>query len=620
MSQSEQQMPKYYLPLIDLSVVTYNSSEWIAGFFESLVRQDYPVSRIRVFVRDNHSSDDTVSACRQAAARYGELFQGFHLAEGENLGFGCGHNRNRAQGKASYFLVTNVDLVFAPDAIRRVVAAAEADGSDVASWEFRQKPFEHPKWYDPVTLETRWSSSACVLFRRPALEAVGGYEERIFMYGEDVELSYRLRDHGYRLKYCPKAVCWHYSYEEAGQLKPLQFFGSTLANFYIRLRYGSFPEILMGLFLYLVLWLFHPQVPGLWQGLLRNGLSMIRNAPYFLRSRKRSRERFPLRRWDYERAREGAFYSCRVLAVPAPLVSVVMRTYSSRLPWLREAVASVRNQTYPNIELIVVEDGSDEARVYMDQVTDTAGLASVVYRSLPKEGRCRAGNAGLGLARGEFVAFLDDDDLFFADHIEVLVTELMARPDIGAAYALAFQVPTRVDSLEPLCYAETRHDVVHWQPFSRPVLWHHNYLPIQAVVFRRALYEQYGGFDESLENLEDWNLWTRYSLRQDFLLVEKATSLYRVPDDRKIIRERQVQLDEHYSLAVEKQREMAVTLSPAEVIDYAAELSDNINAVVIPYLQIRNILVKSRWLNLFYYTAIWVVAKIRAKRRPVSRS
>ena len=607
-------------PVLDLSVVTYNSAKWIEGFFDSLLKQDFPLARINLIIRDNHSTDDTLDVCRKAVDRHVGRFMSVQISAGENLGFGAGHNCNLAQGNSPYFLVSNVDLEFAADSISQVMRAAENDDATTASWEFRQKPFEHPKWYDPVTLETRWSSSACVLFRRPALEAVGGYEERIFMYGEDVELSYRLRDHGYRLKYCPKAVCWHYSYEEAGQLKPLQFFGSTLANFYIRLRYGSFPEILTGLFLYLVLWLFHPQVPGLWQGLLRNGLSMIRNAPYFLRSRKRSRERFPLRRWDYERAREGAFHSCRALAVPAPLVSVVMRTFRGRLPWLREAVASVRNQTYPNIELIVVEDGSDEARVYMDQVTDTAGLASVVYRPLPKEGRCRAGNAGLGLARGEFVAFLDDDDLFFADHIEVLVTELMARPDIGAAYALAFQVPTRVDSLEPLCYAETRHDVVHWQPFSRPVLWHHNYLPIQAVMFRRALYEQYGGFDESLENLEDWNLWTRYSLRQDFLLVEKATSLYRVPHDRKRIRERQVQLDEHYSLAVGKQREMAVTLSPAEVIDYAAELSDNINAVVIPYLQIRNILVKSRWLNLFYYTAIWVVAKIRAKRRPVSRS
>ncbi|MBK8401205.1 MAG: glycosyltransferase [Propionivibrio sp.] len=99
-----------------------------------------------------------------------------------------------------------------------------------------------------------------------------GYEDRIFAYGEDVELSYRLRDHGFRLKYCPKAVCYHYSYEEAGQLKPLQFFGGTLANFYIRLRYGSILQILTGSILYLLLWVVHPKISGGWQGLGSNSL------------------------------------------------------------------------------------------------------------------------------------------------------------------------------------------------------------------------------------------------------------------------------------------------------------------------------------------------------------
>ncbi|WP_238541127.1 glycosyltransferase family 2 protein [Polaromonas sp. CF318] len=608
------------LPIIDLSAVTYNSSKWIAGFFGSLVEQDYPLDRIRVFVRDNHSSDDTVAACRQAALSYGKLFQEFHITTGENLGFGRGHNHNLEQGNAAYFLVTNVDLEFSSDSLRQVVSMAAADTPDVASWEFRQKPFEHPKWYNPVSLETHWSSSACILFRRSALRAVGGYEKRMFMYGEDVELSYRLRDHGYKLKYCPKAVCWHYSYETPGQLKPIQFFGSTLANFYIRLRYGSLPQVLMGVFLQLTLYLFHPPVPRLWNGLLRNGLSMIRNAPYFLLSRKKSKELFPLSGWDYERAREGAFYSYPKSPASALLVSVVMRTYRGRLAWLREAVGSVLNQTHPSIELIVVEDGSDEAEPYLREVAGTGRLASVVYRALPKVGRCKAGNAGLELASGEFLVFLDDDDLFFAEHVETLIAELVARPDLGATYSLAYEVPTEVHSQSPLHYEEARQDIIHRQPFSRSILWHHNYLSIQAVLFRRALYEQYGGFDESMENLEDWNLWTRYSLRHDFLLVEKATSLYRVPANRKKSRDRQLQLDAYYALAQRKQEEMIVSLSPADVIRYATELSDNIYAVVIPKSRIRNLLVRSRWLNIFYYVAIKVVTKIRARQRQVRRT
>ena len=60
----------------------------------------------------------------------------------------------------------------------------------------RQIPYEHPKAYDPVTLDTPWVSGAATLFRREAFEAVGGFDDAIFMYGEDVDLSWRLRARG----------------------------------------------------------------------------------------------------------------------------------------------------------------------------------------------------------------------------------------------------------------------------------------------------------------------------------------------------------------------------------------------------------------------------------------
>ena len=213
------------LPVIDLSAVTYNSVQWIDRFIESLLDQDYPLCRINLFIRDNGSSDDTVARCKSVAERCAGRFHSVVITEGENLGFGYGHNRNLKQGTAAYFMVANLDLEFAAGSISQIVSTAEQDDAAVASWEFRQKPYEHPKYYHPVSLETNWSSSACILFRRSALVEVGGYEERIFMYGEDVELSYRLRDHGYKLKYCPRAVCWHYTYAHANQLKPKNWIG-----------------------------------------------------------------------------------------------------------------------------------------------------------------------------------------------------------------------------------------------------------------------------------------------------------------------------------------------------------------------------------------------------------
>ena len=297
----------------------------------------------------------------------------------------------------------------------------------------------------------------------------------------------------------------------------------------------------------------------------------------------------------------------------APLVSVVMRTHRGRLPWLREATASILNQTYPNIELVVIEDGSNEAQAHVEEIAANGALASVVYRAIPKRGRCDAGNAGLALCTGTLMAFLDDDDLYYADHLEIMVGELQMHPECGGVYGLSYQVPTRVLSLEPLRYTETRFDMIYRQPFSRAILWHHNYLPIQAVVFRRALYDRHGGFNPALDNLEDWNLWTRYSLEQDFKMVDKLTSLYRVPDGTRTYVSRQKSLNDHYALAAAQQKAMVVTLSVADVMAYQRELSANINAVVIPYVRVRNLIVRNRALNAFYYIAVRLVNQFRGR-------
>lgn len=264
-----------------------------------------------------------------------------------------------------------------------------------------------------------------------------------------------------------------------------------------------------------------------------------------------------------------------------PLVSVIVRTCKGHLNRLKEAVTSVLNQTYPNIEIVIVEDGSNDAEVYTKDISAMPRV-SVVYRSSPKVGRCRAGNIGLGLSRGTFLCFLDDDDIYFENHLEVLAHALMNHPEVGGVYALAFEVPIRIISEDRWEYKEFKRKIVYKQKFSRGLLWHHNYIPIQAIVFRRELYDRYGGFDESLELLEDWNLWTRYTLSHDFMLIEKVTSLYRVPSDRKKILERLYKLSDYHSKVLEKEKDLKAVLSPFEVQQYAKEISDYLNFAVIP--------------------------------------
>ncbi len=535
-----------YYPELDLSLVTHQSSRWLSAFFDSLYQQQYPLKCIHLWLRDNDSTDETLSWIRTRWSELEQKFASVTLLQGPNVGFGRGHNSNIAQGCSPFVLVCNPDLEFEQRTLTVLLDQAQEDEHDTAAWECRQKPYEHPKHYSPVTGAVSWVSGACVLLRRQALEQVGGFDPRLFLYGEDVELSYRLIDRGWRLRYVPKAAVWHHAYAVPEQVKPSQLRGSALANALIRCRYGSPGDVLQGGLQSLLLPLLPQRYRGQRLDMLKNLVKLLWLAPCFLLSRKRSSRAFPFRRMDYEFVRDGAFWCAPQpgkVGEPEPLVSILVRTTPDREGWLEECLQCVIRQTYPRIELVVVEDGGDSAQARLEALRASAVLESVRYVALNKVGRCKAGNRALQEATGAFLGFLDDDDLFYADHVENLARVLSASPELGGVYGLAFQVKTLVLSSSPLRYEEKLHQVIHRQPFERAILWHHNFMPIQAVLFRRELYEQYGGFCGDLENLEDWNLWVRYTQSRDFMLVPKVTSLYRVPADEGKALERQQSLD-----------------------------------------------------------------------------
>ena len=147
-----------------------------------------------------------------------------------------------------------------------------------------------------------------------------------------------------------------------------------------------------------------------------------------------------------------------------------------------------------------------------------------------KVGRSKAGNLAIQKASGKYINFLDDDDLFFADHVEVLVNVLEHSTE-KAAYSIGLETSIQITSLSPYRYKIKKAQTIHHQPFDRIMLCHHNYIPIQCIMFSRELFDLYGGLDESVDALEDWDLWVRYSLHTDFVYVEKTTSIYRIPYD-----------------------------------------------------------------------------------------
>lgn len=206
------------------------------------------------------------------------------------------------------------------------------------------------------------------------------------------------------------------------------------------------------------------------------------------------------------------------------LVSVVIRT-CNRPHILRETLESVRRQTYPNIEVVIAEDGSNTAqKMLMEEFSDL----NIRYACTGEcKGRTIAGNMALSMTTGAYLNFLDDDDLLFPEHIQELVKVLDGAKE-KVAYSIAYESIVQYQK-EKKYYKEYRRKIRYQQPFNRTYLTFHNYLPIQSVMFSRELYEELGGFDEKLDILEDWDIWVRYSMKTDFIYVDKITSLYRVP-------------------------------------------------------------------------------------------
>lgn len=555
------------MPVVDISIVTYTPDLAALGELVGSLREQMHGVQARLLIQDNSPDLETTAQIERHLAAEKSFVQIDVKRSGGNLGFGRGHNANAARGRAPFFFVLNQDCVLEPNVLAPMLAEAGSDDVRVAAWELRQLPYEHPKAYDPATLDTSWVSGAATLFRRSAFDAVGGFEPRIFMYGEDVDLSWRLRASGFRLRYLPRHAVVHRTYKVGGEVKPLQIFGGVETNLCLRARFGGRRRTLQGLLRLGAEALAPEGFRGRRRGLLRAGLRFLWQWPYFYSTRVVPTADFtPLfSGWNYEIRRDGAFvplHSQRESPRTAtPLVSILIRTVD-RAAWLEQALATVANQTWRNIEAVVIEDGPARSEATVERFRDRL---NVRYRATgAKVGRARAGNIALAEAHGDWLNFLDDDDLLFADHVETLLDAAWKNGSKGA-YGLAWETPTRINHRNTAKYEELAYFTRHRHPFDRLTLWHHNILPIQAVLFHRSLYERYGGFAEDMDQLEDWNLWTRYTLEDEFVLVEKTTSKYRVPASAREAAARQTLLDGAYRDAVERQKALRLLVSPHDI-------------------------------------------------------
>lgn len=517
--------------MIDVLVVVYRPDvDELGAALDALAaaRADGVDLRVHLWHNDDGpvATPGVEAACARLRARRVPLAVGGGRG---NLGFGGGVNALLAGVGAEHVLLLNQDAIPEPGALARLWQVACGDAHDVAAWEMRQIPYEHPKDYDPVTLDTGWCSGAAVLLRTRALREVGGFEPRIFMYGEDVDLSWRLRCAGWRLRYLPRCAVVHRTYAAPNEVKPLQVLGSVYANLALRTRFAGRRCVAQGVAMVLRELKGPQPFGGRRRGIVKALVRFALNYRYFRRTREAGSGFAPcFNGWDFEPRREGAFHPFRAAAEqaqPRPSVSLVVHC-AGEPARLRRLLTNLEHQTHRPLELVVVEVGTRHGATACEAAADRLALRHLALAAGTT--RAEAMDRAVGLAGGEWLGFVDDDrHLLYADHVEVL---LQAALDAGAAaaYGLVWRSRAASDAIGPGGLDDPQREAWPVEPFDREALRRRPLFPLQAALIRRELYARHGGWPDDVADTQARALWARCADEPaGFVLVPRQTSIAR---------------------------------------------------------------------------------------------
>jgi glycosyltransferase involved in cell wall biosynthesis len=199
-----------------------------------------------------------------------------------------------------------------------------------------------------------------------------------------------------------------------------------------------------------------------------------------------------------------------------PKITTIITTYNHGI-YLSDAIDSVLAQTYQGpLEIIVVDDESTD---------DTPVVASkygelINYYRIPHAGKSKAANYGLGKSSGQFIAFLDADDVWEPEKLDKQVKVFNSKPHVGVVYSRR----SWMDSEGRLQQVDPRE---LYRGYILEKIFFDNVICYSSVLIRREVWNAYGGFDENLRASMDYELWLRLAASTYFDYCDEALVRYR---------------------------------------------------------------------------------------------
>lgn len=202
-----------------------------------------------------------------------------------------------------------------------------------------------------------------------------------------------------------------------------------------------------------------------------------------------------------------------------PKVSVIIPTYN-RADFLNKCVNSVLEQTLEDYELIISDDAStDRTKQYVESISDPR----VVYIcNKTNRGVAATRNSALKISRGEYIAFLDDDDEWLPEKLSLQLDKIeKSPPDVGGIYTGVSYLDLELGKVTSVSDPHIRGDIIN-------DILPENFLVTSSLLFRKSCFKKLGVFDERFPFGEDFDMWIRIASRYKFDFISEPLVKYAI--------------------------------------------------------------------------------------------
>lgn len=201
-----------------------------------------------------------------------------------------------------------------------------------------------------------------------------------------------------------------------------------------------------------------------------------------------------------------------------PTISVIIPVYNGEKT-IKETIESVLNQNFNDFELIIINDGSNDATLEIVQTIKDHRIKVFSYQN---SGLSASRNRGLTKAEGDFVSFIDADDLWTPNKLELQLKALQDNPQAAVAYSWSDWIDQSGQFLRA-----GGHITVNGNAYEKLLIRDFIESGSNPLIRKQAL-DEVGYFDQSVTPPEDWDMWLRLAAKYEFITVEESQILYRI--------------------------------------------------------------------------------------------